>query len=248
MSESAERSTIRRLVGVLDAFDASHAVLTASDISRRSSLPMSTTHRIVADMVDCGLLERGAGKKLRVGARAWELASRSQHLLNLREVAKPFLEGLHSVVRQHVQLGVREDRDVLFVELLSSHDAVVNITRVASKLPVHTCSSGQVLVAFASVAVQEDVLGSPLPPLTDRTITTPTALRRRWAEVRRQGYAVSKGEVHLDAAGVAAPIFDARRQPVGSVSVIVPNDSASIGAAIPVVRAAGRGVSRAIGG
>jgi len=246
-TEGTEHSTIRRLVSVLDAFDANHPVLTASEISRRAGLPMSTTHRIVADMVELGLLERGAGKKLRVGARTWELGSRSQHLLNLRELARPFLEGVHSVVGHHTQLGVREERDVLFVELLSSPNAVINITHVASKLPIHACSSGLVLLANAPVEAREDVLSSDLEPLTDQTIVDPARLRRELAEVRRQGFAVARGAVHLDAAGVAVPILDARNQSIGSISVIVPNDNRSIRSAIPVLQAAGRGISGALG-
>ena len=51
-------SVIERLVRVLSTFDAEHTEQSPSDIARRAGLPASTGHRVVADLVDSGLLER----------------------------------------------------------------------------------------------------------------------------------------------------------------------------------------------
>jgi DNA-binding IclR family transcriptional regulator len=110
---------------------------------------MASTHRLVAEMVGLGLLEKGADRSLRVGVRLWELGWRSTSALGLRDIAMPYLEDLQSVVRQHTQLALPEGTDVLYIERLSARgQTTLNITRVAGRLPAHTCSSGLVLLAF----------------------------------------------------------------------------------------------------
>ncbi|MEV6181959.1 hypothetical protein ACIHAR_01565 [Streptomyces sp. NPDC052016] len=52
--------------------------------------------------------------------------TRASPTLSLRDAAMPFMEGVHDVVGHHVQLGVLDGDDVLFLERLSTPDAVIN--------------------------------------------------------------------------------------------------------------------------
>ncbi|WIX82220.1 helix-turn-helix domain-containing protein [Amycolatopsis carbonis] len=82
---SAGQSVLARVVAVLEAFDLDHGSLTASDIARRAGLSTPTAHRIVAELVELGLLERGEGHRVHVGARFWEIAAMAPRALGLRE-------------------------------------------------------------------------------------------------------------------------------------------------------------------
>lgn len=245
---SSGETTLSRATRVLEVFGPEASSLTASDISRRTGIPMASTHRLVGQMVQLGLLQKGPDKLLRVGVRLWELGWRSTAALGLRNVAMPYLEDLQSVVRQHTQLAVLEGTDVLYIERLSARGrTTVNITRVAGRLPAHACSSGLVLLASAPTELQEEILASPhLRAYTARTITDSSELRRQLAETRCRGAAAQAGAVHLDAAGVAAPIRDHSNAVVAAVSVIVPNTSADIAAVTPAVRATALSITRAL--
>ncbi|GAA3998500.1 IclR family transcriptional regulator domain-containing protein [Streptomyces plumbiresistens] len=59
----------------------------------------------------------------------------------------PFTEGVHDVVGHHVQLGVLDGDEALFLERLTAPGAVINYTRIAGRLPLHASSSGLVLLA-----------------------------------------------------------------------------------------------------
>ncbi|MCZ9341065.1 IclR family transcriptional regulator, partial [Streptomyces sp. TRM76130] len=152
----------------------------------------------------------------------------------------PFMEGVHDVVGHHVQIGVLEGDEVLFLERLTAPGAIVNYTRIAGRLPLHVSSSGLVLLAHGSFDLRERVLGGPLPGYTPHTITTATVLRSALAAVRQQGYAYCPGYFHEDALGIAAPVRDGRGDVVAALSVIVPRD-AGAASVVPVVRAAARG-------
>jgi len=97
-------TTLGRATRVLEVFESGTPSLSASDIARRTGIPMASTHRLVGQMVRLGLLERGPDRLLRVGVRLWELSWRSTAALGLRNVALPYLEDLQSAVRQHVRV------------------------------------------------------------------------------------------------------------------------------------------------
>src|SRR5919199_4879925 len=107
----------------------------------------------------------------------WELAQRASPTLSLREAAMPFLEDLHAVIGHHVQLGVLDGDEVLFVERISAPNAVVNYTRIAGRLSMHASSSGLVLLAHAPAEQQERGLAAPMQRLTRNTPTDPKQVR-----------------------------------------------------------------------
>jgi DNA-binding IclR family transcriptional regulator len=238
-------SVLSRAVRIFEAFSPEDTELQVSEIARRSGLHVATTSRLVAELVERGLLERGPDRRVRMGRRMWELGLRASPTLSLRDAAMPYLEDLHAVVGHHVQLGVLDGDDVLFVERLTARDAVVNYSRIAGRLPVHISSSGHVLLAHGPRELQERVLAQPLVRYTAATITDPQRLRARLAEVRRQGYALLPGHVHEDAAGVAVPVRDGLQEVVATLSVVVPNDGRAM-AQVPALMAAARGVTRSL--
>jgi site-specific recombinase XerD len=70
---------------------------------------------------------------------------------------------------------------------------------------------------------------------------------RALAEIRRAGFAVCDGHLHLDALSVAAPIRGPHDIVVAAVSVVVPSKPGAEVALVPAVVAAARGISRTLG-
>jgi DNA-binding IclR family transcriptional regulator len=243
---SEGESVLSRVVRIFETFESDAPALRVSDIARRAGLHVATASRLIDELVGHGWLRRDPDRKIRIGVRLWELASRASPTLGLREAAMPFMEDLHAVVGHHTQLGVLEDREVLFIERLSAPGAVINITRVAGRLPLHVSSSGLVLLAHASAELQEEVLAAPLKSYTAQTVSEPARLRRMLADVRRNGFVFCPGFIHEEATGIAVPLRGAGKQVVAALAVIVPNDD-DARMQIPALQAAARGITRAMG-
>ncbi len=249
MAASAEsgggEGVLSRVVRILQQFGPDTPVLRVSEVARRTELHLATASRLVEEMVRLGLLARDADRRVRIGLRLWELASRTPPTLGLREAAMPYLEDLHAVSGHHAQLAVLDDGEALFVERLSAPGAVVNITTIAGRLPLHASSSGLVLLAHAPAELQERILAGPLKRYTGHTPGSPAALRSMLAEIRRAGFVSCPGFIDAHATGIAAPIRDAGGRVVASLGVVIPNDDEAR-SQIPAVRAAARGVTRAL--
>ncbi|QVI27245.1 IclR family transcriptional regulator [Mycolicibacterium neoaurum] len=243
-SDSGE-SVLERAVRILEVFDSDSVAVSVTDIADRAGLPLSTASRLIDELVDHGLLRRDKQRRVRIGMRLWELASRASPMRSLRDAAMPFLEDLHAVVGHHVQVGVLDGDDVLFIERLSAPGAVINVTRIAGRLPIHASSSGLVLLAHSTVAMQERIAAGRLARLTDQTIGDGKHLRAVLAEIRRIGYSLCPGHIHLDATGIAVPIRDGADTVVGALSAIVPRDDTAVNH-VPALLACSRGIHRAL--
>ncbi|PXY38164.1 IclR family transcriptional regulator [Prauserella flavalba] len=229
---------------MLEAFTPATPDLSLSELARRAGVSLPTAHRRAAELVAWGALERGADGRYRIGLRLWEVAALAPRGLGLRDVAMPFLEDLYEVTHENVQLAVREGLELVFVERIAGRHAVPVLTRVGGRFALHATGVGLVLLAHAPAEVQEQALAAPLHAYTPKTITDPDRLRELLAAVRRNGYAVSDGQVTLDALSVAAPIRGADGAVVAAVSLVVRADTAEPIALAPLVQAAARGISR----
>jgi DNA-binding IclR family transcriptional regulator len=240
------KSVASRVFRLLDAFSASKAALTLSELSAATGLPLSTTHRLVGELTTWGGLTRGADGRYRVGLRLLEIGSLSPGSLSLRERAMPFLEDLYEATRQNVQLAVRDDLEAVFVERISARGAVNILTRVGSRMPLHAVGVGLILLAHAGADVRDRVFAGHLERYTEKTISTAGQLREVLAGVRRDGYVVSDRQLEMITKSIAAPVRDASNSVIAGLSVVVPieTDSRTL---IPAVRAAGQGISRAMG-
>ncbi|CCG03863.1 IclR family transcriptional regulator [Blastococcus saxobsidens] len=238
-------SSLARAIRILEAFTPEEPELAVSELARRSGLHVATASRIVGQLTEHGLLSRAGDRRVRIGIRMWELASRASPTRSLRDAAMPYLEDLHAVVGHHAQLAVLLGDEVLFLERLSARDAVVNYSRIAGRLPLHISSSGMVFLAYGPGELCERVLERPLERYTAATITTAERLRATLDQVRRQGYALLPGHVHAEATGIAVPVRDGLGEVVAALSVIVPNDERAP-SAVPALLAAARGVGRSV--
>jgi DNA-binding IclR family transcriptional regulator len=235
-----------RVLAMLAAFGADHRHLSLTQLSRRAGLPLATAHRLATELTAWGALERDAAGRYRIGLRLWEVGSLAPRGLGLREAALPFLEDLYEATHQNIQLAVLDGADVVYLERIPGRDSVSVLTRVGGRWPAHITGVGLVLLAYASPEVQERYLAGPLARFTERTITDPVRLRRELAEVRRLGYAVSDGQVTLDALSVAAPVHGTGDEVVAALSIVIRAGTVTSAALAPAVRTAARGISRAL--
>ncbi|HEY9523634.1 MAG TPA: IclR family transcriptional regulator [Thermopolyspora sp.] len=244
-TQPAERSFADRLLRILDVFDVGRSRMPLSEISRRSGLPLATTHRMVAKLAAWGALERGDDGLYHIGLRLWEVAMLAPRGLGLREAAMPFLEDLYEATHENVHLAVLDGTDTVYIERIFGRSAVGVLSRPGARWPLHATGVGLVLLAHSDPALQEAVCAGPLRGFTERTITDPAHLRGMLAEVRRTDCAVSDRQITMDAVSVAAPIRGERGTVVAAVGLVV-HVGIPPHTLVPVVRLAARGISHAL--
>lgn len=222
---SDSRPAAARLLAVVDAFDqGGDGVLSLADIAAHAQLPASTTHRMLAELIAWGGVEKAASG-YRLGLKMWRLGTRHVGTRTLRQVSLPYLEDLLALTQQNVTLAVLDGAAALYVERLLAHDSVLVLADVGRRLPLHATGVGLVLLAWGGDLLLNEVLDTGPRRYLPGTVVDPDAIRQRLAEIRRTGVATTRDEMTANATSVAAPIRDARGDVVAALSIIVPSSS-----------------------
>lgn len=242
--EDAPITVLGRHLLILDAFEAGTAFLSLSEIARRCGLPMTTVHRLVSELEQERILERLPDRSYQLGLRLWELAARTPRAMGLREIAAPMVQLVQNQVRHHTQLGVDGGHDVVYLDRASRADAVVNATIVGGRISLGASAIGHVLLSGKSQGFIEDLVAAGIRSYTYRTPQTVDHLLELVEKVRANGYAVADGFVHLDARGMAAPIYGPQGEVLAGLGVVVPVDEPVDTRIVDLLRHAAHGVSQ----
>lgn len=247
-SRSGE-SVVERVIRVLSAFERSKPRLTVSALARETGLPVSTTHRLAAELCAVGFLARDEDGYVGIGARMWELASRSNPLEEFRQRGRPVLEGIQEVVRQNVSLSVPmwQNFTVLYLDRMDKHGSVDNLANVAGRLNMHSTSAGLVMLANAPYHVQEEFLSLDLPKCTPRTETSPGRIRAHLAEIRERSFARLAGDLVEENVAYSVAVRGNSNAVIGAVTVVTSVQQDNHQLIVPVLVAAGRSLSRMMG-
>ncbi|MGW4202708.1 IclR family transcriptional regulator [Streptomyces sp. NPDC004726] len=234
-----------RAVWLLDCFRPEGGRRRLSELAAGTGLAKSTVHRLAADLVRLGLLER-VGQEYQLGGLLFDLGGLVPRRQELRETALPFLQDLFEATRETVHLGIREDRSVVYLERIHGHEKLPLPSRVGGALPLSCTGVGKALLAFSPREASEEVLAGPLPRLTPHSVTDPVRLRVMLDQARLAGLAYEEQEAVVGVNCVASPVFAADGTVVAAVSVAVPVARwypAQLGTA---VRTAALGLTRAL--
>ncbi|WP_344183240.1 IclR family transcriptional regulator [Kribbella lupini] len=233
-----------KAVTLLNVYRPAGGSFRLTELAARANLSKTTTFRVVGDLVRLGLLER-EGEWYRLGGTLFELGSLVPRRHDLRETALPFLQDLFESTRQTVHFGIRDNRDVVYLERIHGHDAVALPSRIGGRLPLTCTAIGKALLAFSGPELADAVLADPLPQLTSYSITDPVRLRTALEQIQISGLAYEEQEAALGVSCIAAPVFSGAVA-VAALSVAVPREQFRPAHLAPAVRTAALGLSRTL--
>ncbi|GAA4552818.1 IclR family transcriptional regulator [Pseudonocardia xishanensis] len=237
-------SVAGRTFALLGAFDAEHRSLTLTELAARAALPLSTTHRLAAELVGLGALDR-RGDRYVVGRRVWDLGLLAPVQAELRQVAAPFLQDLWAATHATVHLAERDETSALYLDRISGTTSVPVVSRVGGRLPLHATGVGKVLLAWAPDDVCAAVLRS-LTRLTPYTVTQPGRLAEQLVRVRREGFAQTVEEMSTGACSVAVPVWGGDGAVVAALGLVVPDLRRHRPRLVAALQVAAAGIGRSL--
>ncbi|MEV4900947.1 IclR family transcriptional regulator [Citricoccus sp. NPDC055426] len=237
-----------RVLAILDTFTDRHDSLTLSSIARRAGLTLPTAHRLVGELTDWGALHRQPDGEYTIGLKVLELGSLAGHRLRLKQLAHPYLHGLHHATNTNIHLSVSIQQDVLYLESMLTPGGAPVTSRFGGRWPMHATATGRVLLAAASPAELEASLSRPLMAYSPHTVTDPEELRLLLAEIRQHGVAVAYDQIAIGVIALAAPITGPHGRAVAAVGITAPKDRFTANQLIPPLLTTARRISAALNG
>jgi len=213
-----------RAFAVLDLLGESDTPLGLAQVASSLQLHKSTAHRFLMVLERHHMVERTSGGKFRLGLRLFDFGNRAIEQYDLRERAQPHLRRLVAETEETAHLCILEQTRVIYIDKIEPAHSVRMITRIGASNPVHCTSVGKAILAFLpEERINDIVRRTRFERFTNRTISTPEALRAEIEKTRRRGYAVDDEELEEGLRCIAVPLLDAQRFPVAAISVSGPS-------------------------
>ena len=251
MAEKEIKSSIQvieRMMRLLDALARHSAPVNLKLLAAETGLHPSTTHRILGVMVQNRVVDRIEPGTYRLGMRLLELGTLVRSRISIRQEALPYMQQLHQQLGETVNLSVRHDDEVIYVERTSSGTQMMRVVQIiGARAPLHITAVGKIfLAADGPGKCREYAQRTGLPKFTDNTLTDPPGLLKEIERVRQQGCAFDNEEAEKGVSCIGAGIYDDDGRLVAGLSVSAPSERFSKAWATQVKQMAGR-ISRAIG-
>jgi DNA-binding IclR family transcriptional regulator len=211
---------VERALQILACFGDEHPERGVTEIAQEVGLHKATVHRIMTTLLNYGFLERGAGEsRYRLGVRLAELGCKVFRRLDVRREALPVMAQLVEQWDEACDLGLYDQGQVLYIEVLRSNHALTIAAAVGQRLPAHCTASGKLFLAYLPPDELEAELSRPLASYTNKTLTSPALLRQQFEAIRRQGYGWDDEEYEAGIRAVSAPIRNYEGQTVAALSM-----------------------------
>lgn len=213
---------VARICAVLEGFYQGEELVPFNELANRVGLARSTTHRLLADLVECGYVAKVGRGHYRLGLKTWELGCRALSALPLDEAARPHLQWLAQMTDETVFMAILQGRRVLYISRFISPIAVAVNIALGQTSPAFCTATGKAMLAFSPLPVIKAALEPPLEACTPKTNTDPAAIRAILEQVRVSGVAINFGEATPDVTSIAVPVLDHTGYATAAVGVVAP--------------------------
>ena len=206
-----DHRSANRVLDILERLGSESRGLSLHEISSGLKAPKSSLLPLLRTLEARQYIEQDPAGAYRPGSRMAELGLSVRAGLDLVTTARPLLEQLSRSTGETVMLAkLASDRlAVIYVDKVESVHPIRYTFGLGERRPLHSTSSGKVLLAHMSPDEREQVLKSiRLERITDSTVQTKTALREEIESARNQGYHLNIDQAILGRCAIAAPIFD----------------------------------------
>lgn len=176
-----------------------------SDIARALALPKSTVHRLLQALVRRGLVERDAAGRYAPGTQLIALGLGAQERDPVVVAARAVLEEEAAALGETVFLTAPRGGAMVVVDKAEGAGFLRAAPRLGEAVPLHATAVGKLAFAFAPERFPLE--GLRLERFTDRTVGDRSKLSAEVERVRRQGFAVNRGEWIDGLSVVAAPVL-----------------------------------------
>jgi len=246
--EKGSIQVIERMMSLLDVLAESPEPAPLKKLSKATGLHPSTAHRILAAMTHSRLVERHEASTYALGIRLLELGSIVKSRINIREIALPFMQDLHKVVGESINLGIRDEDEIIYLERTSNGHSLVRVVYlIGGRAPLHLTSLGKLFLASDRIeSVRAYAKRTGLPGKTPHSLTQIGALEKELEKVRRHDLAYDNEEAELGLRCVASPIRNDEGIIIAGLSISAPTDRHDPGW-VDQIKSSTEAISRALG-
>lgn len=244
--------SVSRALKILGAFSFEQPDLSLNDLSKITGFYKSTILRQIDTLLEEGFLIKDSDNgRYWLGAKVYLLGQIFAQSSNLLRIAGPILKEVAEKLQETTGIFVIDTFERMCLRAVSGPHFIRATFETGHRMPIYAGASGKVLLAFSPDSFLKRVIKETgLRRLTKLTITDPAKLRSELAKIRKNGWAISKGERVPSAFTISVPVFGSNDSLVCSLTTSGPSDRLAkkiIPENVRILQLAGRKLSLEIG-
>lgn len=222
MTSDSDPGSLKRGVFLLKVLTtATRRGLTLVELSDRTGIPHSSTHRILRQLIAERLVEHhDEERRYRLGPMVFELGVAGSILHDIRDLCDGPMRILTEATEDAVYLTVRSGFDSV---VLHRHEGAFAIrafaVAVGSRRPLGFGAGGLAILAAITEPERSNVIDRVAPGLARFQKITSSEVAHACAEASRIGAAITSNQVTLGATTMGVAFRDSLSQPIGALSV-----------------------------
>lgn len=222
----ARSATLAKGLDVLNAIEASDTPLRLREIANALDMTKPTTHRLLATLVDYGLVRYDPERTTyQLGMRLFEMSRRVWEDFDLRGMAAAEMTRLHQLTNEAISLAIVVDDTAVCIDEIESRHRIKERSRVGQRMPLWKTAIGKALMAGLQFDARQKILDQiEKNELANSMYPTIETLTAHLDLVNGRGYAIEDQEHHKGIMGVAAPIVDHRGLTVAAIGLSGPSE------------------------
>ena len=213
--------TISKALKILNCFAGSNEYKSLSQITKEVQIEKSAICRFLKTLEADSFIEQDKeSKKYRLGNKVLLLGLSILNNLDIRKELTLYLEELNKNYNQTVNLAIKYNNKILYLEVLKGKGYIHELTSVGYQEPLYATSMGKVFLADMSEEELDDYFKkTELKKFTKNTITDIGALKTIIEKVKKDGYASNNEETIDNLCANGVPIRDLNNKTIAAVSV-----------------------------
>jgi IclR family KDG regulon transcriptional repressor len=213
--------SLDRALTIIDLFDDQNRELKITEIGIRMKLHKSTVHSLLKTLQMHGYIDQdGQSGKYRLGMKLVEKGHLLLQQLDLRGVARPYLQALSGATGQTVHLVILDGHEGVYIDKVEGEKAAIRYSRIGRRIPLHSSAVGKVLAAYRTPDELAGILSQyHFVTHTAKTIADEETFVQELERVREEGIAFDREENEPGVRCAASPIFDHTGQVIAAMSI-----------------------------
>ena len=191
---------------VIEAFDASRARLTLSDVAKLTGITRAAARRYLLTLTKLNYAEFD-GRYFSLTPRILRLGYAYLSSASLSAQVQPFLERISEETGESSSAAVLDGDDIVYIARSATRRIMSIGLGVGSRLPAHCTALGRAILAFQPEdEFQAYLQRVRLEARTPKTITDKSAFQHALEATRKQGYAIVNEELEYGLRSIAVPV------------------------------------------
>ncbi|WP_297453414.1 IclR family transcriptional regulator [Persephonella sp.] len=206
-------------------FIAKNSEVSLEEIEKNIDASLYQIEKILEVLINRGYVNYNPKKKTySLGIKNFEVGYSYLSHVDLRNIARPYLQYLGEKFQENVYLAVRSGFEIVYIDAYEVNRPVVVKSRVGRLLPLYASASGKVHLAdMDEDELEEFFRDEKLVPYTSKTITDKNELLKHIRMVKENGYAIDDEEWEEEVRCLSVPVRDHTGRVVAAMTLSAPS-------------------------